>query len=430
MNVDKKSLPASRMAITVTLPWAEWQKEIDHAAEGMAKNVKLPGFRKGKVPKDVVEQRFGREAILAEAAEHAVGHSYPKVLNQEKIEAIGHPAVDLKNFKEGEDLVYVVETDVMPEVTLSDWKKAVTKINQEAEKNPVAVSDSEVDEELKRIAEMRAPLITVARGAKEGDTVLVDFTVMQDGVVIEGGKSENHPLVLGSNTFIPGFEDEVVDMEAGEEKTFTLTFPAEYHAKHLAGKEAQFTVVVRAVQDKQTPELNDEFAKTVGNFETLAALRENIHTGILEEQKAKAKEERRTKILDTLLEGVTLEYPESLVLEEENRMLREFASQAEMMGIVFADYLTRMGKTEEEVKKEWTPQAKKRIGAELVLAAVAKDAEIKPTAEEIEEEMNKTMQYYKNVEEAEKKIDLPRLYAVIQEQLQNRKTLEYLEEVK
>jgi trigger factor len=430
MQIIKKSLPASRLQMTITLPWEDWQKEIEHASSEMAKNVKLPGFRKGKVPKEVVEQRFGREAVLAEAAEHAVSHSYPKVLNQEGVEAIGHPAVKLEALKEGEPLVYVVETDVMPTITLGDWKKAVKKINQESDKQKLSVDESEVEAELARLTEMRAPLITVNKEAGEGDTALVDFEVKQDGVLIEGGKSDNHPLVLGSNTFIPGFEEEVFGMEAGETKTFSLVFPVEYHAKHLAGKPAEFTVTLHAVQEKQLPELTDEFVKTLGKFETVEELKANIRTGIEEEQKAKSIEERRVKILDTLVGSTTIEYPEVLVHEEESRMLREFASQAEMMGMNFNDYLTKMGKTEDDVRKEWNPQAKKRIAAELVLQAVAKDEEIVADSEEIEEEINKTMQYYKNVEEAEKKIDLPRLYTAVREQLQNRKTLEYLETVK
>jgi trigger factor len=218
-------------------------------------------------------------------------------------------------------------------------------------------------------------------------------------------------------------------MEAGETKTFSLVFPVEYHAKHLAGNPAEFTVTLRAVQEKQTPELTDEFVKTLGKFETLEELKANLRTGIEEEHKAKATEDRRIKILDTLVTSTTIEYPEVLVHEEENRMLREFASQAEMMGMNFTDYLEKMGKTEEDVRKEWNPQAKKRIAAELVLQAVAKDDEIVVDNEEIEEEINKTMQYYKNVEDAEKKMDLPRLYTAVREQLQNRKTLEYLEKL-
>lgn len=430
MEVSVKKLPESRVEMTITLPWEEWQKEIAHAAEEMGKNVKLPGFRPGKVPKDVVEQRFGREAVLVEAAEHAVSHSYPKVLEQEKIEALGHPAVRLEKAEESQPLVYVVETDVYPAIKLGDWKKAVKSINAAAGEQKAEVKQEEVDEEIRRVADMRAPLVTVNRKAQDGDTALVDFTVKQNGVLIEGGASENHPLVIGSGNFIPGFEGEVAGMEAGEEKTFTLTFPADYHAKHLAAKPADFTVKLRAVQEKQLPEINDDFAKTLGKFETLAELQENIRTGMMEEAKAKATEEHRTKILDALVESAEIEYPAILVNEEEDRMLREFSSQAEMMGMNFQEYLTRMGKSEADVKKEWNPQAKKRIAAQLVLEAVAKDEDIQVESEEIESEMNKTVQYYKNVNEAEKKLDLTRLYTAVREQLVNRKALEYLETLK
>ncbi|OGI21924.1 MAG: trigger factor [Candidatus Moranbacteria bacterium RIFCSPHIGHO2_01_FULL_55_24] len=429
MEVKVKNLPESRVELEISLPWEEWKGEMDHAAESLAKQVKMEGFRPGKAPRAVLEQRFGRGALLAEAAEHAVSHSYPKALEEKALDAIGRPEVELGTVKEEETLTYTIRTDVMPEAKLSDWKSAVKKINKEAGKEPVAVSDQDVADELARIAEMRAPIITVPRKALDGDTVLVDFTVRQDGVVIEGGKSENHPLVLGSNAFIPGFEGEVAGMEAGEEKIFTLTFPADYHVKHLAGKPAEFTVKVRAVQEKQIPEINDEFAKMVGNFESLAKLEENIRSGMAEEQKTKRKEEQRTKILDVLIDGATIEFPRSLIEEELGRMLREFESQVQMMGMDFQGYLNQVGKSEEDVKKDWEPQAKKRLAAHLVLDAVAKELEISIESDEIEAEMNKTIQYYKNVKDIEKNIDLSRLYTAVRGQIQNERAIAELEKI-
>lgn len=428
MQVTRKNLPNSRIELQITLPWEEWRASLDHATEHLAKDVKLPGFRPGKAPKDVLEQRFGKPALLAEAAEHAISASYPKALEAEGIDALGRPEVDLGALKDGEMLTYTVRTDVMPKAVLKNWKKAVKKATEEAPEAE-AVTAEAVEAELSRIAEMRAPLVAVNRPAREGDTAFVDFTVSQGGAVIEGGKSENHPIVLGSGSFIPGFEEQVVGMNAGEEKEFLLTFPEDYHAKHLAGNEAKFEVRLRAVQEKVVPELSDEFAKSVGSFETLEALRESVKTGMEEEAKVKAQEERRAKILDALTGAATIDYPASLVEEELGRMTREFDGQVRMMGMDLSAYLAQTGKTEDELRSEWEPQAKKRLAAHLSLAAVADELDIKIENEEIEAEMNKTLQYYKSTKDAEKNLDLSRLYTAVKGQLVNQRALEALEKI-
>ncbi|MEI9966213.1 MAG: trigger factor [Candidatus Moraniibacteriota bacterium] len=430
MDVSVKNLSNSRVELSISLPWEEWKGELQHAAEHLGQELKISGFRAGKVPAEVVEQRVGKAALLAEAAEHAVSHVYPKALAESKIDALGRPQVELGAVKEGEALTLTVTTDVMPKAKLaSGWKKAVQRANKENASEKTEVKEEEVETELKRLADMRAALITVNRPAQNGDTALVDFVVRQAGAIIEGGKAENHPLILGSGAFIPGFEEQIIGMQAGEEKTFTLAFPAEYHAKHLADKPAEFTVTLRAVQEKETPELNDDFAKSVGRFETLEALKANLKTGIQEEAQVRDKEARRTRILDALLDGAEIEYPVSLIEEELGRMLREFDSQARMMGMDLATMLNQMNKSEEDLKKEWEPQAKKRLGAHLVLEAVAESLELEVDQEAVEAEMNKTLGYYKTTKEAEKKIDLPRLYTAVKGQLLNQEALDTLEKM-
>lgn len=427
MEVSVKKLPESKVELSVTLPWEEWKGEIDHAAEGLGKEVKVAGFRPGKVPRDVVEKRFGKQALLIEAAEHVVSHSYEKALKEKEIDAIGQPEVKLGKVTEGEVFEYSVVTTVMPEIALKDWKDKVKKANKENEKKEVVVEETEINEELDRLAASRAKLVTVNREAKMEDSVLIDFTVKQDGVVIEGGKSEKHPLVLGKGVFIPGFEDQLVGMKENDEKTFELTFPAEYHAKHLAGKPASFEVTMRLVQEREIPKIDDEFAKSLGNFENLEKLKENMRTGITEEKKSKKKEENRSAILDILVDHVEMEYPKLLVDQELARMLREFEAQLQSVGMNLAAYLEQMKKTEEKLKEEWTPQAKKRLAANLITVYLAKDEEITVPTEEIEEEMNKALQYYKNVKDIEKNLDMERLYQAIQGQLQNEKVLTWLE---
>ena len=413
----------------VVLPWEEWQGEIEHAKDGMAKSVKLPGFRPGKVPKNMVEQRFGKQAIMVEAAEHVVSHSYAKALEQEKVDAIGQPEVTLGQVKEGEEFTYSIITAVMPLVKLASWRDAVKKVNSEFAKKDTAVADEDITKELERLATMRAKQVAVNREAKMGDSVLVDFTVKQEGVVIEGGKSENHPLVLGKGVFIPGFEEELVGMKEHDEKSFELTFPSEYHAKHLAGRPATFEVKMRSVQEREVPLLDDAFAKSLGKFETLAEVKENLKKGMFEEKKEQMKNEHRTEILDALVDKATIDFPELLVKQELLRMTQDFEAQLTQMGLTLDAYLEQMKKTKEALEAEWLPQAKRRLSANLVIEFLAEDEAITVDTPEVEAEMNKALQYYKNVKDIEKNIDMERLYAAVSGQLKNEKVLAWLESI-
>lgn len=413
--------------MSVVLPWEEWQGEIEHAKEGMAKSVKLPGFRPGKAPKNIVEQRFGKPAIMVEAAEHVVSHSYAKALEQEKIDAIGQPEVKLGKVEEGQEFTYTIVTAIMPEVKLGSFRDQVKKLNAEYKKKETGVDDKDLMTELERLAAMRAKLVTVNREAKMGDSVLVDFTVKQNGVVIEGGKSEKHPLVLGKGVFIPGFEEELVGMKENDEKSFELTFPSEYHAKHLAGKPATFEVTMRLVQEREVPQIDDAFAKSLGSFDSLEQVKENLRKGMLEEKKQQVKDEHRTGILDILVEHAEIEYPKILVDQELLRMTHDFETQLQSMGLTLDQYLEQMKKTKEELTTEWLPQAKKRLAANLVIEFLAKEEDIAVDSAEVEAEMNKALQYYKNVKDIEKNIDMERLYSAVSGQLKNDKVLVWLE---
>jgi trigger factor len=427
MNVTVKKLPASKIEMSVVLPWEEWKGEIEHATEGMAKSVKMPGFRAGKVPKKMAEQHFGKQAIMVEAAEHVVSHSYAKALEQEKIDALGQPEVKLGAVKEGEDFSYSIVTAVMPEVKLSSWRDAVKKVNADFSKKKVVVEEGEIMTELGRLAAMRAKQVTVNRPAKLDDSVLVDFTVLVDGVVIEGGKSEKHPLVLGKGVFIPGFEEQLVGMKEHDEKSFELTFPTEYHAKHLAGKPATFQVTMRLVQEREVPALDDVFAQSLGKFETLDQVKENLKKGMLEEKEQKQKETWRTDILDALVERATIDYPQILIDQELRKMTHDFEAQLQQMGLSFDAYLEQMKKSKEEVEQEWLPQAKKRLAANLVIETLAEEEGIAADTAEVEAEMNKALQYYKDVKDIEKNLDMERLYAAVAGQLKNEKVLTWLE---
>lgn len=425
-----KKLPESQLEVTVSVPWEMWEKYIDQAATDYSKEIKIEGFRAGKAPRNMVEQKVGKAALLDAAAQKTVESTYPKVVAEKKIDAIGKPAAEIVKLAEGNALEYKVVTAIVPEVTMKSWKSSVEKINKEYVKKTAEVSDAEVEKELEEIAKSRVQHITVEREARDGDNVILTFEVKKDGVPIENGKSKSHPMILGRGVFIPGFEEQVLGMKAGEIKDFELTFPEDYHEKGLAGKPAQFTVTLETVQERKSPEVTDEFARSLGKFKDLAEMRKNISEGMIQEKKHELKEKRRSEIIEALVEVTSVEIPHVLLHEELHKMIGEFEMQLQGMGITFDQYLIQVGKKAEEIEKEWEPQAIKRIKAALALEEVAKEREIEISNEEVEAEMNKTLAQYKKIQDVEKNIDLGRLYNYVKGMMQNEKVLEMLEGIK
>lgn len=427
MDIKVTKLPKSRVEMEISVPWDEWKGEIDHAAQHLASEIKVEGFRPGKAPRAMLEKRLGKATVLIEGAEHAIDHLYPAALEQSKVDAIGKPEVRLDEVKDGEPLRFTVTTAVMPDVTIRPWEKKVKSVNEDHRKTKHEVSAEDVEKALRDIAESRAKQVAVAREARESDVVLVDFVVRQGGVPIEGGTSKKHPIVLGKGAFIPGFEEAILGMKEGEEKTVSLTFPEKYHITMLAGKPADFHVKVIGVQERQIPELDDAFASSLGKFESIAKLRENVAEGMRMEKENEAKEKRRIAILEAILGEAEAEIPEALVEGELRRMISEFGSQAAMAGMTLEDYLARGKKTEKDLANEWRPQAEKRILSGLALDMIAKEREIEAVQEEIEAEMNKVLAYAKSIEKAEKDLDLAAIYDAARSRLRNEKLFELLE---
>jgi len=425
-----KKLPNSELEVTVSVPWKLWEKYIDQAAKDYSKEIKIQGFRAGFAPRDMVEKKVGKGALLDAAAQKAIQGTYPKVVTEKKIEAIGAPKAEIVKLAEGNALEYKVVTSVIPEVTMKPWKSGVEKVNKEYAKKNADVSAEEVEKEIAEIAKSRVQHITVERAAQDGDNVILSFEVKKDGVPIENGTSKSHPMILGRGVFIPGFEEQVVGMKAGEIKDFELTFPKDYHAKGLAGNPAQFTVTVETVQERKSPEVTDEFARSLGKFKDLEDMRKNVTEGMQEEKKVELKEKKRGEIIDALVEKTEVEIPHILIHEELHKMIGEFEMQLQGMNITFEQYLIQLGKTVDELEKEWEPQAIKRIKAALALEEVAKEREIEIPNEEVEAEMNKTLAQYKKIQDAEKNIDLGKLYNYVKGMMVNEKVLEYLENIK
>jgi trigger factor len=422
-------LKNSEVEIKVTVPFDEWKKYLDQAVSDLSKDIKFPGFRPGKAPKNMVEEKVGKGAILQQAAEKAIQKSYADILAEGKVDAIGAPKAEILKLAEGNDLEYKIVTAVIPEVKMKEWRSAIKKINKKSENTKIEIKDEDIDKELKKIAESRAVLITVNREAKNGDNVLVDFKVSQGGVLIENGTSQNHSLVLGKGVFIPGFEENLIGMKENEEKKFTLEFPKEYHEKSLAGKPAQFEVKLNLVQERQVAEIDDEFAKSLGKFENTETLKKSIRDGMLEEKKIETKEKLRSELLEELIKLSETDLPEVLVHQELHKMLGEFEIQLSQMGMNLDGFLEKMGKKKEDLENEWKKQAEKRVKSALILEVIAKEQEIKIENEKIEEEMNKTVQYYKKEKDMEKNIDMGRLYEYTKGVLVNEETFKYLEKL-
>lgn len=425
-----KKLEKSRIEIKITVPSAEWEKYLDVVASEVSKEIKVQGFRPGKAPRNLVEQKVGKGVVLNGAAEKAVQKSYVDFVTKEKLEVLGNPEVEIEKVEEGQDLVFTARVDVLPEISIKDsYKKDLKKINETFNGKTSEPTEEEVKAEMEKLANSRVKLVTVNREIKTGDSAEIDFSVLVDGVLIDGGESKNHPLVIGKGVFIPGFEDNLIGMKEGEEKEFALEFPKEYHKKDLAGKLATFKVIVKLVQERQTPELNDDFAKSMGKFETLEDLRKNMQEGLVEENKEKSKEKRRAEIVDKIVENSTVDLPESMVRQETLQMMHEFEHQLQSMHMELDQYLAQLKKERKDLEKDWAPQATKRVISAMALKEIAKLEEVSIDPKIIEDEMNKTLQYYKNIQNIEKNIDMERLYSYTKDMLQNEKVFEFLEKI-
>jgi trigger factor len=430
MNQPKiEKLEKSRRKITFNVIWEEWKKYIDPAVSSLAQDIKVDGFRPGKAPREFVEQRLGKDRIIGEAAFQSLKDIYRKFLEQEKVEALGEPKAEILKAEENEDLEFMIETDVMPEVKLSNWQGEVKKINLEFKDKKAEVASDEVEKELAQLVNSRAKSVSVNREAKNGDQVEMDFNVLQNDVPIENGSGKKHPLILGKGVFIPGFEEAVVGMKAGEKKEFELDFPSDYHNKNLAGKPATFKVELLNVQERILPEVDDEFAKSLGKFEGLDDLKNKIREGFAEEKNHKLLEEKRGRIMESIAVTMDVEIPDTLIKAETEKMIKDFEAQISQWGMNADEYLSKMGKTRSELEESWKEQAEKRIKNALVLEQLAKDEKVEVKSEQIEEEMNKTLQYYHNVKDVEKKLDMDQLYRYIKGTLINEEVFKMLEKI-
>ncbi len=416
MNVEVKTAPQSRRVLRITVPAATWMQEIDAAATHIGAQMKIKGFRAGKVPAAVVMREVGRDAVVAEAAERAIKKAYAAAVTRENIAAIAAPTVEVEQLKDGEDLIFTATVDVMPTVTLAKgWRTAVAKVRRACEKeHDVAVTEQDVNAAIDSIAQRHAQQQVVDRAAKEGDVAIIDFTATMDGAPLEGGSSTNHPLVLGSGAFIPGFEDALIGMRAGEKKDVTLTFPEKYHAKHLAGKTATFAVTVNRVEERVLPEQDDAFAaKVAPGAKTMDDARAQVRDNLTQEKVHARQQACREKMLDILASQVVGDIPASMIDREIAQMEEQFRRQLASSGTTLEATLENLGKTIDDLRADWRPQGEKRARIALALDAIAAEEKIAPSKDAVEAKMQELLLLYGGGKNA-KDIDTAQLYRYAQ----------------
>lgn len=423
MKTQIKDLPKSQKEISVEIPVEEMEKYTDKALDKMSKEIKIDGFRDGKVPRDVARKQLGEPALFQEASGIAIESSYLEIIKENKLSPLGQPKAEITKAAPGNQFEYKITISVMPEIKLWDYQKVSGKIALKE------VTDKTVEQELKTLQKRKAAYITKNESANKEDRVEIDFESRVGGVKIEGGESKNHPLTIGGNKFVPGFEENLIGMKKDDVKEFSLVFPKDYHKKELAEKNANFKVTMNIVQKVELPEINDDFAKGLGKFESLEELKKSIREGMVAEEKNRATEEYRNKLIDEIAEKSTAEIPDILIESELENMLNEFKNNVTQTGIAFEDYLKNINTDLEKLKKEWGEMAKKRVMTGLTLRKISIEEKIKIEDEEIKEKVNQTLKFYPNEKEIREKIDMERFKEHTASALVNEKVFEVLEKI-
>ena len=380
MNVKNIEKESSKAKITVEIERDLMDSGANQAYLKARKDIQLPGFRKGKAPRKLIESIYGAHVLYEDGLEEIFPQVYQFAVVEQELKAVGRPSLTGMDIAEDGSVTIVLETELYPEVTLGQYR------GLEVEKVEPSVTDEEVEAELDRMAKNVASRETVERPAADGDTVNLDFEGFDNGVAFEGGKGEKFDLVLGSGSFIPGFEEQVVGMSAGEEKDIDVTFPADYHAKELAGKPVTFHIKVNGITVERIPEKDDEFAKDVSEFDTLEALRADIRAKQLESRKQSIERAFESAAVEKAAENATADIPEALVEEELDRQMNNFAYQLQSSGMTMEQYAKMMGGDLSTMRKALRPSAEKQAKVDVTLGEIVKVENLEVTDEEVEAE--------------------------------------------
>ena len=389
MSYTVENLEKSMAKITITVDADAFEEAMVKSYNKNKKNISIQGFRKGKAPRKMVEKLYGPEVFYEDAANFAIPDAYEEAAKESGLEIVSRPEIDVVEIEKGKDFVFTATAAVKPEVTLGDYKGI------EVEKKTVKVMAADVNAEIDKVREQNSRMITVEnRGIKKDDTAVIDFEGFVDGEPFQGGKGEDYSLVIGSHSFIDTFEDQLVGKKAGEEVDVNVTFPEEYHEASLKGKPALFKVTVKEIKKKELPNLDDEFASEVSEFETLKEYKASVKKNLKERRKEEAKREKENEVVEKVVENITVELPEPMVDEQTQQMIQEFAGRLSSQGLSFDQYMQMTGMTVDALMGQMKPEAEKRIRTRLALEAIVDAEKIKATAKDIDKEIENMANMY------------------------------------
>ena len=390
MSLQVEKLEKNMAKLTIEVSAEDLDKAMEKAYQKQKSRISLPGFRKGKAPRKMIESMYGKGVFMEDAVNSLVPQEYTKALGECDLEIVSQPEINVTQMEPGKALIFTADVAVKPEVTLGDYKGV------EVPKSEIAVTDEEVDAEVKKEQDKNARTVAVEdRAAANGDITTIDFEGFVDGVAFEGGKGTDYALTLGSGTFIPGFEDQLVGANTGDHVEVKVTFPEEYQAKELAGKEAVFQCDVKKIETKEVPELDDEFAKDVSEFDTLAEYKEDVKKKLTEKKEKEARTAKENAAVDKAIENAQMDIPELMTKTECCQMMDDFSRRMQQQGLSMEQYFQFTGQSMDKMMEDMKPQALKRIQTRLVLEKVAEAENIQPSEEEITEEIQKMADAYK-----------------------------------
>ena len=390
MSVKVETLEKNMAKLVIEVSAEEFEKALQAAYNKNKSKISIPGFRKGKVPRQMVEKMYGPSFFYEDAANMLIPVEYDKAAAECGLEIVSRPVIDVEQIEKGKAFIFTAEVAVKPEVTLGEYKGI------EVAKAEVEVTEEEVAAELEKEREKNARTISVEdRAVENGDMVMLDFEGFVNGVAFDGGKGENYPLTIGSNAFIPGFEDQLVGAKIGEEVEVNVTFPEEYQAKELAGCPAVFKCKVNEIKVKELPELDDDFAQDVSKFDTLAEYKEDVKAKLAENKANAAKRAKEDAVIEKIIENATMEIPEAMIETQAQQLVNEFAQRVQSQGLSFEQYLQFTGMDLDAATEQMKPNAVKRIQSRLVLEAVVKAENIEVSDEDVKAEIAKMAEAYK-----------------------------------
>ena len=390
MSLQVENMEKNMAKLTIEVSAEELEKAIQGAYLKQRNKISVPGFRKGKVPRQMIEKMYGVGIFYEDAANALIPTAYGKAYDECELDIVSQPKVEVVQLEKGKPFIFTAEVAVKPEVTLGEYKGlSVDKVSNRVTAKEI---DAKLEEEQKKNART---VVVEDRAVQDGDEVVLDFEGFVDGVAFEGGKGENYPLTIGSGSFIPGFEEQLIGAEAEKEVEVNVTFPEEYHSEDLAGKAAVFKCTVHEIKAKELPELDDEFAAEVSEFDTLDAYKADIKAKIKEQKIADGNRKKEDQAVEKAVANATMEIPEAMIDTQVNQMAQDFAQRIQQQGLSMEQYFQFTGMTAESMMEELRPQAVKRIETRLVLEAIAKAENIEITDERIDEELAKVAEAYK-----------------------------------